>query len=222
MRNIVLAVALLSTNAVADIGAIGKLPDEVIDFCADAQEMAIEVMSDRQSELPFMDAIKEAKKVKDEKWQEIRLALVVEVYDMPVKSGDYGKKSTVNEFGNAIGSGCLERAAESYEEEAVTNFEDALGKQEVSDARAAYIMLIAQKVENNWLRPASTDDEQSCEVIVTQTMMGDVIDVRLQFCTSDNAFQRSVERAVRKASPLPMPLDPELFDREIYFKFKPR
>ena len=88
--------------------------------------------------------------------------------------------------------------------------------------RDKYIILIAQKVERNWLRPVANSSGQSCDVIVTQTMMGDVIDVRVQSCTSDNAFQRSVERAVRKASPLPMPPDPELFDREIYFKFKPR
>lgn len=88
--------------------------------------------------------------------------------------------------------------------------------------RQQYIMLITQKVENNWLRPANTSKDQSCEIIVTQTMMGDVIDVMLQACSSDNAFQRSVERAVRKASPLPLPPDPELFDRKIYFKFKPR
>ena len=88
--------------------------------------------------------------------------------------------------------------------------------------RQQYIMHIAKKVENNWLRPVSTKAGQSCDVIVTQTMSGDVIDVRVQSCTSDNAFQRSVERAVQKASPLPLPPDPELFDREIYFKFKPR
>jgi colicin import membrane protein len=72
------------------------------------------------------------------------------------------------------------------------------------------------------LRPASTNEEQSCEVIVRQTMTGDVLDVQLQACTSDNAFQRSVERAVHKASPLPLPPDPELFDRIISFKFKSR
>ena len=88
--------------------------------------------------------------------------------------------------------------------------------------RQQYIMLIAQKVENNWLRPVTTSEGQSCDVIVTQTMMGDVIDVRLQSCTNDNAFQRSVERAVRKASPLPSPPNPDVFDREIYFTFKPR
>ena len=88
--------------------------------------------------------------------------------------------------------------------------------------RLQYIMQIAQKVENNWLRPASTDEGQSCEIIVTQTMMGDVIDVQLQACSSDVAFQRSVERAVRKASPLPLPPDPALFERKIHFTFKPR
>lgn len=88
--------------------------------------------------------------------------------------------------------------------------------------RQQYIMLIAQKVEDSWLRPAVNTEGQSCDVIVTQTMMGDVIDVRLQSCSSDNAFQRSVERAVRKASPLPLPPNPDVFDREIYFTFKPR
>ena len=83
-----------------------------------------------------------------------------------------------------------------------------------------YMMQIDQAVENNWLRPATSSEEQSCEVIVTQTMSGDVIDVQLQSCSSDNAFQRSVERAVRKASPLPLPPDPELFDRKIQFTFK--
>jgi colicin import membrane protein len=83
-----------------------------------------------------------------------------------------------------------------------------------------YMMQIDQAVENNWLRPATSSEEQSCEVIVTQTMSGDVIDVQLQSCSSDTAFQRSVERAVRKASPLPLPPDPELFERQIQFTFK--
>ena len=88
--------------------------------------------------------------------------------------------------------------------------------------RQQYIMHITQKVENNWLRPANTGDDQSCEIIVTQAMSGDVIDVVLQSCTSDVAFQRSVKRAVHKASPLPLPLDAALFERKIHFKFKPR
>jgi colicin import membrane protein len=88
--------------------------------------------------------------------------------------------------------------------------------------RQQYVLQIAQKVENNWLRPATNIEGFSCDVIVKQTMTGDVIDVKLQSCANDNAFQRSVERAVRKASPLPLPPNPDVFDREIYFTFKPR
>ena len=116
----------------------------------------------------------------------------------------------------------LERAVleeERREEEARKQAEYAA---KLLTLRQQYVLNIAQKVENNWLRPATNIEGFSCDVIVTQTMRGDVIDVRLQSCANDNAFQRSVERAVRKASPLPLPPNPDVFDREIYFTFKPR
>lgn len=87
--------------------------------------------------------------------------------------------------------------------------------------RSQYVRLIEQKVERNWLRPVTSKSNMSCEVIVTQTSLGDVIDVSLKKCANDLAFQRSIERAVRKASPLPPPPSPEVFDREIHFTFKP-
>lgn len=87
--------------------------------------------------------------------------------------------------------------------------------------RSQYVSSIKNRVENNWLRPAINTAGQSCGVMVKQTMSGVVIDVRLQDCKGDNAFQRSVESAVYKASPLPTPPDPELFESEIYFTFKP-
>ena len=88
--------------------------------------------------------------------------------------------------------------------------------------QAQYVKLIAQKVETNWLRPPDSSNGQSCEVIVTQGFDGTVISVKLLSCNNaDNAFQRSVERAVEKASPLPLPPNPDVFDRQIYFTFKP-
>ncbi len=88
--------------------------------------------------------------------------------------------------------------------------------------RSQYVRLIEQKVERNWLRPATSSSSMSCEVVVTQTSLGDVVEVVLKKCANDLAFQRSIERAVRKASPLPPPPNPEVFDREIHFTFKPR
>lgn len=87
--------------------------------------------------------------------------------------------------------------------------------------RSQYVRLIEQKVERNWLRPATVSSDLKCEVFVTQSVLGDVIRVRLGACASDIVFRNSIERAVRKSSPLPPPPNPEVFDREIRFVFKP-
>jgi len=107
---------------------------------------------------------------------------------------------------------------ERHEEEARLQRERTA---QLQSLRAQYVTLITQKVESNWLRPAGAKGGQSCEVIVTQTYTGDVIGVRLQACQADKTFRRSVESAVWKASPLPMPPGPDVFDREIQFTFKP-
>ena len=87
--------------------------------------------------------------------------------------------------------------------------------------RSQYVKLIEQKVERNWLRPATVSSDYQCEVFVTQSILGDVIYVRLGSCANDVVFKNSIERAVRKSSPLPPPPNPEVFDREIRFVFKP-
>jgi len=108
---------------------------------------------------------------------------------------------------------------ERFEAEARQAAED---NKRLQSLRSQYVRLIEQKVERNWLRPATTTSNMSCEVIVTQTSLGDVINVSLGKCVNDLAFQRSIERAVRKASPLPPPPDAKVFDREIHFTFRPR
>ena len=91
----------------------------------------------------------------------------------------------------------------------------------LASLRDQYVRLIEQKVERNWLRPTGVSSDFKCEVFVTQSPLGDVINVRLGVCASDIVFRNSIERAVRKSSPLPSPSNPEVFDREIRFVFKP-
>lgn len=113
--------------------------------------------------------------------------------------------------------------------EAATRAEIAAEQQRLEAARAAqlqslrgqYIADIQNKVERNWLKPPSARAGLSCKVAVNQIPGGEVINVRVTQCTGDEVFQRSVEAAVYKASPLPRPSDPALFDREIVFTFKP-
>ncbi len=89
---------------------------------------------------------------------------------------------------------------------------------------AQYISLIEQKVRRNWLKPASAKAGMSCTVRVRLIPGGEVSDVRVVVSSGDALFDRSVETAVYKASPLPLPPDAVLFDkyfRDLNFIFRP-
>lgn len=90
-------------------------------------------------------------------------------------------------------------------------------------ALAKFSALIKQKVQRNWLRPQTARQGMSCKVLVRLTAKGDVLLARVVESSGDTAYDRSVEAAVYKASPLPLPQDVTLFDyfREINFVFKP-
>jgi colicin import membrane protein len=113
------------------------------------------------------------------------------------------------------------RQAMAAENERLAQEQQRRRQQLLTTVRAQYIADIANKVERNWLRPTGSRGSH-CRVLIHQIPGGEVIDVRLNECDGDVAFQRSVEAAVRKASPLPLPSDPEVFEREIEFIFKPQ
>lgn len=83
-----------------------------------------------------------------------------------------------------------------------------------------YVADITNKVERNWLRPPDSRGSL-CSVVINQIPGGEIVGVQVTDCDGDVAFKRSVEAAVRKSSPLPLPPEKELFQREIEFVFKP-
>ena len=86
-----------------------------------------------------------------------------------------------------------------------------------------YVEIIKQKVTRNWLQPAGSREGMSCTVAVNLMPGGDVLNARVINSSGDPIFDRSVESAVLKASPLPLPPDAALFDqfRELKFVFNP-
>ena len=84
-----------------------------------------------------------------------------------------------------------------------------------------YIRLIENRIQQNWIRPASAAPGLECVVNVTQIPSGDVIDVRIGQCNGDEAVVRSIEAAVIRASPLPRPPIPALFERNLQVVFHP-
>ncbi len=84
-----------------------------------------------------------------------------------------------------------------------------------------YIGLIQQRVTRSWIRPPEAQPGLNCEVFVSQIPGGDVVDVRIGRCNGSDVVKRSIESAVYRASPLPPPPDPALFERNLVFEFKP-
>jgi len=85
--------------------------------------------------------------------------------------------------------------------------------------------LIKQHITRYWQIPPGTPDNRVCEVKVTLIPGGDVVDVKVIRSSGDAAFDRSVESAVYRAAPLPVPsVESGLFDkfREVIFQFEPR
>lgn len=97
---------------------------------------------------------------------------------------------------------------------------DVVAKKAVGEFTA----LIKAKVESVWIKPTNFAPGSACTVSVKLIPTGDVVDSKLSNCSGGDIFSRSVETAVQKASPLPVPKDPVAFDRmrDIDFLFKPQ
>ena len=99
--------------------------------------------------------------------------------------------------------------------------EENLNAAQASGDQARYIALVKQKIERNWIPPATVQKGLECELLVSQLPNGEVVEVRTGQCNGDAAVRRSVENAVLRASPLPLPDNRTVFDRNLRFIFKP-
>ena len=91
-----------------------------------------------------------------------------------------------------------------------------------SSEMAQWKALIEAKIQRNWIKPPSAQGGFECIVRVQQVQGGEVTAVKVDSCTGgDAALRESVENAVLRASPLPSPSNPALFDRNLILTFKP-
>jgi colicin import membrane protein len=90
-----------------------------------------------------------------------------------------------------------------------------------SGALASWQSQITARIQRAWLRPASARPGIECVLNVTQVPGGEVTNVRIGTCNGDQAVRESIEAAVYRASPLPPPPDPSLFERSLVITFRP-
>jgi colicin import membrane protein len=88
-------------------------------------------------------------------------------------------------------------------------------------ARDQYIARLASRIQNAWIKPPSAHAGLDCIVNITQIPGGEVTSAHVSQCNGDAAARQSIENAVYRASPLPAPSDPALFERNLVIHFHP-
>lgn len=84
--------------------------------------------------------------------------------------------------------------------------------------------LIRQQVQSQWRYPPAVDASMEVELRLSLVPTGEVIQVQIIKSSGNQALDRSVEQAVKKASPLPVPDDIAVFEqnfRHFTMKFRP-
>lgn len=122
------------------------------------------------------------------------------------------------------------RVEEQRKKEAETALQSEVAAEEKrrADARAQgeverFKGLVRQKVSRHWNKPAGAARGLQCTVRVRLVPGGEVLGAEVAHSSGDPAFDRSVVNAVYKATPLPVPQEPQVFEyfREIEFVFNP-
>lgn len=133
-----------------------------------------------------------------------------------------------------------EEAKRKAEEEAKRKAAEAAMQKKLAEEQAAlaaeqerrnqtvvdqYVLAIKDRVQRNWIQPPGSRAGLSCVVKVRLIPGGGVASVQIVQSSGDVAFDDSVEKAVYRADPLPLP-PPEqgLFERfrELTFRFAPQ
>jgi colicin import membrane protein len=99
--------------------------------------------------------------------------------------------------------------------------EEHLNAVQSSPAKAEYLSLITARINHAWIRPPSARSGVKCTVHITQVPGGVITHVSVTGCNGDESVRQSVETAAYRASPLPAPSDPALFDPNIDVTFAP-
>ena len=114
------------------------------------------------------------------------------------------------------------RAASEAELRKSLEAEERLTALRSSNAMVSWVGQIANRIQRAWLKPPSAKPGIECIVHVTQVPGGVVTSAKVGECNGDGAVRESIEAAVMRASPLPPPPDPALFERDLDIRFKPQ
>jgi colicin import membrane protein len=197
-------------------GPPAPTPDELAQRAKAAQEEADRAQHEIEEKRAAEAA--EAKRLADEKAQE-----------ETKRKADDARKAEENRKAEEKRKADDARKAEEARQRAQSEAElkrSLAAEEHVMTARsngqlASWEAQIQARIQRAWLRPPSARTGIDCMVYVTQVPGGEVVNVRLGQCNGDPAVRESIQAAAFRASPLPPPPDPALFERNLEIQFKP-
>ena len=140
---------------------------------------------------------------------------------LAARRADEAKRKTAAAADAARRADVAQRAARETDlDKQLAAEEHRLGA-ENSGLLARYVSELQARIERAWNRPPTARTGLKCTVFVSQVPGGTVTDVRLGECNGDAAVRQSITSAVYRASPLPAPPDPSLFERNLQLVFSP-
>ena len=69
------------------------------------------------------------------------------------------------------------------------------------------------RIQSNWRKPKYNVKGKRCKFKIIQTAVGEIESHKVLSCDKDKKFRRSIEKAIKKSSPLPLPKQ-DIFDRK--------
>ena len=111
-----------------------------------------------------------------------------------------------------------ERQAAAQEAAALRDRQAAAG---LTRARSEWTDRIKQKIRGNIVVPPGVTGNPEAVFDVSLLPDGAVLSLKLTKSTGNSALDAAIERAINKSSPLPMPDDKSIFERELSLRFRP-
>lgn len=183
------------------------------------QEQAEQLRREREAEEQKLDEMKKQRE-QEEAEQKQRAEQLAKATELEAKQKKEREAKAAAEKKRKTDEARLKREREA-------ELKRRLAEEERRDAAVGaglleqYIAQIQARVQRAWIRPPTARPGISCVVHVTQVPGGEVVGVRVGECNGDEYVRQSIEAAVLKASPLPKPPDPALFERNLRLEFKP-
>lgn len=124
-----------------------------------------------------------------------------------------------------------EALAKQAEADRIRREQEELGRKAAEAAASAQAKLMAShidkiraKVRNFIVEPPGVPPKATAEFDVVLIPGGDVLSVKLRRSSGNALYDEAVERAIRRAEPLPIPPEPQLFPqfRTLLLQFRPQ